>query len=399
MSKHSGFELVGDIIPDADNTRDLGSSAKRFAEIYIVDGYIETFKGDTYIFESATGWYPLVILKNTNSSSWCQGQIRWIRNDGAGEERLYTIRSYANDVYNILEFYDERAAEIVARLRSSYIDFYRPLHTDTISEHTSDAGVTVDGVLLKDGCVDGVDVSAHASRHEHGGADEINVNDLEGLLAGPQKFKAEDTSSGSTYICRNLKASDGAVADCYGDTVTIKAAEGLRNFIVPLYGMTPQFTEEGRNVYDPYRAAFQFRPPFDCKWAGLRLPLRYVGSPPQLNFNLYRWDGSSWVLVDSMTITTSDCGSNASAGYATFVVKLIDLASREKLNADDLYEVRIASSGSSSNYWRLYYDSVSYRDWKGRDCIGLKLSNDSGANWTDYEGDELSVQVLVSPDV
>ena len=34
------------------------------------------------------------------------------------------------------------------------------LKTDTISEKTSDTGVTIDGVLIKDGEVDGVDVSA-----------------------------------------------------------------------------------------------------------------------------------------------------------------------------------------------------------------------------------------------
>jgi len=347
MSKHSGFELVGDITPDADNTRDLGSSAKRFADVYAVNIHSDNVDG---VDLSAH-----------------------VADENAHHDKVHGLGDTA-------------------------------IHTGSLADgqhgdRSAEAGVTHHDVSQITGAVSEATFNSHASRHEHGGADEINVNDLEGLLAGPQKFKAQDTSSGSTYICRNLKASDGAVADCYGDTVTIKAAEGLRNFIVPLYGMTPQFTEEGRNVYDPYRAAFQFRPSFDCKWAGLRLPLRYVGSTPQLNFHLYRWDGSSWVLVDSMAITTSDCGSNASAGYATFVVKLIDLASREKLNADDLYEVRIASSGSSSNYWRLYYDAVSYRDWKGRDCIGLKLSNDSGSTWTCYAGDELSVQVLVSPDV
>ena len=34
------------------------------------------------------------------------------------------------------------------------------IKVDTISEKTSAAGVTIDGVLIKDGNVDGVDVSA-----------------------------------------------------------------------------------------------------------------------------------------------------------------------------------------------------------------------------------------------
>ena len=37
------------------------------------------------------------------------------------------------------------------------------IKVDTISEKTSAAGVTIDGVLLKDGNVDGVDVSAIVS--------------------------------------------------------------------------------------------------------------------------------------------------------------------------------------------------------------------------------------------
>jgi len=41
--------------------------------------------------------------------------------------------------------------------------------------------------IVNPGLVDGVDVSAHAARHEDGGADEINVQGLSGQLADPQK--------------------------------------------------------------------------------------------------------------------------------------------------------------------------------------------------------------------
>lgn len=50
------------------------------------------------------------------------------------------------------------------------------IFVDSILESTTDAGVTIDGVLIKDGDVDGVTVSAHAARHMPGGADILQVS-------------------------------------------------------------------------------------------------------------------------------------------------------------------------------------------------------------------------------
>jgi len=95
MSKHSGFELVGDIIPDADNTRDFGSSTKWFANAYImtvnVDELLPRDPDGTSKVGSSTSPFP-----------------------------------------------------------SGYIE---TLYADTINEHTTDSGVTIDGVLLKDDSV------------------------------------------------------------------------------------------------------------------------------------------------------------------------------------------------------------------------------------------------------
>jgi hypothetical protein len=49
------------------------------------------------------------------------------------------------------------------------------LETDTISEETDDTGVTVDGLLIKDGNADGVDLSDHAARHDVGGDDALST--------------------------------------------------------------------------------------------------------------------------------------------------------------------------------------------------------------------------------
>ncbi|RKY17310.1 MAG: hypothetical protein DRP63_03910 [Planctomycetota bacterium] len=172
--------------------------------------------------------------------------------------------------------------------------------------------------------------------------------------------------------------------------------EGLRYFAVALYGMTPDFLQYSQNVYGSTRLAFQFRLATDYTWQGVRLPLQYVGTPPNLVFDLYHWNGTSWEYLDSVQVSTSDCGSSAT-GSPTFVTSLTGLINQ--LNAGDLYEIRVhCQNGDGSNYWRLYYDEVTYRDWKGRDCVGFKISTDGGSNWTDYEDRELSVQVLVGVD-
>jgi len=196
---------------------------------------------------------------------------------------------------------------------------------------------------------------------------------------------------------RNLGSSTQRFAAIY--TAAIKN-EGLQNFVAPLYGMTSEPVEASRDTYGSHIVAFQFRPIFDCLWAGVRLALRYIGSPSQLRFRLYRWNGSDWNYIGALYISTSDCGSYA-VNYPTLVTKLLSLGNRVKLDADNLYEIRVdCESGDASNYWRLYYDdNTPFREWKGRDCVGYRISDDGGSSWTGYSMCELSVQVLVGPDV
>ncbi len=52
-----------------------------------------------------------------------------------------------------------------SEIQVTNIDVVTALTTDAINEHTSAAGVTVDGVLIKDGLVDGVDVSVLPNRN------------------------------------------------------------------------------------------------------------------------------------------------------------------------------------------------------------------------------------------
>jgi len=63
--------------------------------------------------------------------------------------------------------------------------------------------------IVSVGLVDGVDVSAHSTRHENGGADEINVGGLSGLLADPQTPLAH----ASTHESGGTDALDGYQID------------------------------------------------------------------------------------------------------------------------------------------------------------------------------------------
>ena len=78
-------------------------------------------------------------------------------------------------------------------------NFIQGFKTDIIGEYNSASGVTVDGILLKDGNADGVDVSDHSARHENGGDDEIDLTGLSGAF---------DFAEGHTFTGKNTFASD-----------------------------------------------------------------------------------------------------------------------------------------------------------------------------------------------
>ena len=97
-----------------------------------------------------------------------------------------------------------------------------PLTVDQIDETTPDAGVTIETVLLKDGQVDGVDVSAldafpytfpfdflaapaHATLHSDGGTDEVTVENL--ATAGA--VNAVPTSDGAGGLAMSVPALGG----------------------------------------------------------------------------------------------------------------------------------------------------------------------------------------------
>lgn len=57
--------------------------------------------------------------------------------------------------------------------------------------------IFVDGIVTSNLSVDGIDVTDHSARHEFGGADVVNINNLSGTLADAQKIAIQ---SGGTLI-------------------------------------------------------------------------------------------------------------------------------------------------------------------------------------------------------
>ena len=52
LSVAGQYEFTGDILPDADNTRDLGSPSLRFANLYTGDLHLKNDKGDWTMIEA-----------------------------------------------------------------------------------------------------------------------------------------------------------------------------------------------------------------------------------------------------------------------------------------------------------------------------------------------------------
>jgi hypothetical protein len=74
------------------------------------------------------------------------------------------------------------------------------VQTDTIDEYDTDAGVTIDGVLIKDGLVDGVDVSLLSGNTEMGFQNEE-------LTSTYAYVGYEHATDGSWYIYRRTRSS------------------------------------------------------------------------------------------------------------------------------------------------------------------------------------------------
>lgn len=63
LSTPGSYDFAGDIIPDADSTRDIGSPSLRFANIYTGDLHLKNDKGDWTMIEEEN----FLTLRNNKS--------------------------------------------------------------------------------------------------------------------------------------------------------------------------------------------------------------------------------------------------------------------------------------------------------------------------------------------
>jgi hypothetical protein len=102
----------------------------------------------------------------------------------------------------------------VAQVIGGLKDFVDNIKTDVVDESTLDAGVTVDGVLIKDGLVDGEDVSSLGTRLTTAEADidsaENRLTDIESnpsTFGGDKTFSDDVTVQGDTVV-KNIEVQE-----------------------------------------------------------------------------------------------------------------------------------------------------------------------------------------------
>jgi len=115
--------LAGDIIPDTDQTRSIGSSSLRINEIY--------------------GRY----LRHIEELSGRVGSTIAI-NPFLGENVVFNLGTYGAKTGRVVVYNRDLSAFMPFAITKDGI-----LLIDTIDEYTTDAGVTIDGLLIKDGII------------------------------------------------------------------------------------------------------------------------------------------------------------------------------------------------------------------------------------------------------
>jgi len=138
MSLHSGFTLAGDIIPDAADTRNLGSSSKQFAEVHVVDGYIKTMNGEIILLSSSSANLPRIDLDNTDTG---EGARINFKRSGATKGG---IRLGSGNALTFSQDFGSGAQDVAwFHPANGKLYLNQGLRTDTIGEKTSGAGITL----------------------------------------------------------------------------------------------------------------------------------------------------------------------------------------------------------------------------------------------------------------
>lgn len=122
------------------------------------------------------------------------------------------------------------------------------------------AGLTVNGNIAVTGTVDGVDVADHSARHESGGADTVNHDNLVGFVADEHiahsgvTFTAGSglTGGGTIAASRTFNVGAGDGIDVAADAVSVDVTD----FIDTAYGLTESSNDIRINLASPSGLAF-----------------------------------------------------------------------------------------------------------------------------------------------
>jgi len=142
--------------------------------------------------------------------------------------------------------------------------FINGLKTDTVDEKTPAAGVTIDGCLIKDGNVDGVDVSAHAAAepfdaHLNNPACRVYHNANQSIANGVSTILAFNSERFDTDAIHNTVSNNSRLtcktAGLYVISVTLLFATnavGIRGVHFKLNGTTLICVQGGdaQSVYE-----------------------------------------------------------------------------------------------------------------------------------------------------
>ncbi len=162
--------------------------------------------GDNFITidDNITGTRPGIKLEDS-----AYGGIVYIVNDIDNyslltEIELFIVGNSQDCRIEIIKKFTDGESVISAARGSGYTGHvYEGKLSNSVNYWVDEAGnAHFAGDITVDGTVDGVNVADHSARHENGGADEISVADLSGLLADAQ-----------TPLAHDFDAHDVAVGD------------------------------------------------------------------------------------------------------------------------------------------------------------------------------------------
>lgn len=209
------LDLQGRVLDLEENDMTINGN-KSFSGDIVVQGDFEVQGTTTYINSTdlqVTDQNILVNKNGTDGSAEGAGLDveRPSGNAGIRFDSTLASKFKIGLLANLLEVIVSGVAQTIVGVK----DFLSGIKTDTIDESSSNAGVTVDGVLIKDNLVDGRDVSVDGATLDN---HETRITTLEGQV-GVQVYTEQAIAGGGTINSsttvkeqyRPIKSTGGAI--------------------------------------------------------------------------------------------------------------------------------------------------------------------------------------------